>query len=153
MTSPRFKGSFVSMECIKRTSRHPTISTQGSHLGLAAKIACSSTRRRSFSGVPRQFTGELRSLPESERTNIELAGLYLVSVLEVGKGNRPRGLGGSTSQGETRAVQGRNTLLTTTNKQRFSQMMDWSFVGNSQKVREGTCVIHCVPRSLRSQFA
>ena len=29
----------------------------------------------------------------------------------------------------------------------FSQMMDFSFVGNSQKLREGTCVIHCVPRS------
>ena len=29
----------------------------------------------------------------------------------------------------------------------FSQMMDFCFVGNSHKVREGTCVIHCVPRS------
>ena len=29
----------------------------------------------------------------------------------------------------------------------FSQVMDFSFEGNSQKVREGTCVIHCVPRS------
>ena len=29
----------------------------------------------------------------------------------------------------------------------FSQMMDFSFVGNSQKLREGTCAIHCVPRS------
>ena len=29
----------------------------------------------------------------------------------------------------------------------FSQMMNFSFVGNSQKVREGTCVIHCMPRS------
>ena len=35
----------------------------------------------------------------------------------------------------------------------FSQMMDFSFVGNSQKLREGTCVIHCVPRSPRSHFA
>ena len=27
------------------------------------------------------------------------------------------------------------------------RMTDVSFVGNSQKVREGTCAIHCVPRS------
>ena len=30
----------------------------------------------------------------------------------------------------------------------FSQMMDFSFVENSQKVRAATCVIRCVPRSL-----
>ena len=114
-----------------------TAAGKGAPFGIVSKYKRRTTRCRSFNFETHRWAPN-HALQRADALDI-CAGQARIQLLA----EKPLILGFGAKRQFGPHISVNNSALT---EQRFSQMIDFGFVGNLQKLRAGTCVIHFMPR-------